>query len=189
VPPMYSALRVNGKRLYELAREGKTVERAARPITVYGLRLFDVNEGEGSFSLEVECSKGTYIRTLAEDICAAAGMLATLSALRRTVSCGFCEAQAHTIEEIQAAKDAGTLESLLLGTDTAFAAYPAIELSGNLLRLFLNGFAFEAHRLPQPVGEGETVRVYGDGEFIGLGTRKEGLFKKTKQFWHGPNKG
>ena len=183
VPPMVSAVRVNGKRLYELAREGKTVERAARPIEIFSCEASDFDVGAGRFTLDVACSKGTYIRTLAEDLAARCGALGHLAALRRTESAGYALPQAHTLDEIAAAAAGGGVERLLLGVETAFAALSAVELDGNLARLFLNGFRFGAARLPVPAAEKTLVRVRRAGVFLGLGAVEDGLFIKKKQFY------
>ena len=106
-PPMYSAVKINGQPLYKLAREGVTVERKARPIEILDIR-YGGSPVENEYVLTVRCSKGTYIRTLLEDIAAAMGQKGTMSALRRTTAGVYTEADAHTLEEIQAAKDAGT---------------------------------------------------------------------------------
>lgn len=183
VPPMVSAVRVNGKRLYELAREGKTVERAARPIEIFACEVSAFDAGAGAFTLDVACSKGTYIRTLAENLLAKCGALGHLTALRRTESAGFSLALSHTLDEIAAAAAAGETDALLLGVESAFASLPVVEPDGNLARLFLNGFRFEASRLPVAVAEGALVRVRRDGVFLGLGAAENGLFIKKKQFW------
>ena len=100
LPPMYSAIKIRGKKLYEIARRGGDVEREPRPITIYRLELLDPDEN-GDWGLEVECSKGTYIRTLCADIGEALGCGGCMSALRR-VRCGdFTIAEAHTLEEIR----------------------------------------------------------------------------------------
>ena len=105
-PPMYSAVKLNGQPLYKLAREGVTVERKARPIEILDIR-YGGSPAENEYVLTVRCSKGTYIRTLLEDIAAAMGQKGTMSALRRTTAGIYTEADAHTLEEIQTAKDAG----------------------------------------------------------------------------------
>ena len=189
IPPMVSAVRVDGKRLYELARAGKTVERKPRPIEIFSIGVSDYDGEAGTFCLEVECSKGTYVRTLAEDISARCGCLACLTALRRTMSAGFSLAQAHSLEQIGQAEEAGTLESLLLPVDSAFSAYEARKLDENLARLFLSGFAFEAPRVRGGLEPGQTVRVYRGGVFLGLGREEAGRFKKIKQFWFDTPKG
>ena len=106
VPPMYSAVKVNGQPLYKAARQGITVERKARPIEIYSIR-YEGSPAPGEYALTVRCSKGTYIRTLLEDIAAGMGQLGAMSALRRTQAGLFTEAGAHTLEEILAAKEAG----------------------------------------------------------------------------------
>ena len=105
VPPMYSAVKVNGQPLYKAARQGLTVERKARPIEVYGI-AYEGSPVPGEYTLTVRCSKGTYIRTLLEEIAQGMGQLGAMSALRRTRAGLFTEADAHTLEEILAAKEA-----------------------------------------------------------------------------------
>ena len=105
-PPMYSAVKINGQPLYKLAREGKTVERKARPIEILDIR-YEGSPAENEYALTVKCSKGTYIRVLLEEIAEAMGQKGTMSALRRVAAGVYSEADAHTLEEIQAAKDVG----------------------------------------------------------------------------------
>ena len=107
VPPMYSAVKINGQPLYKLAREGVTVERKARPIEIYGIE-YGGSPAENEYVLTVRCSKGTYIRTLLEEIATAMGQKGTMSALRRTAAGLYTEADAHTLEEILAAKEQGS---------------------------------------------------------------------------------
>ncbi len=183
IPPMYSAVKIDGKKLYELAREGKTVERKPRPIEIFSLSVFDYSEENAEISLSVDCSKGTYIRTLAEDIFESAGYLGTLVALRRSFSAGFSLDGAHTLDEIQAAAQNGTAEELLLPVETAFLEYRERVLDENLSRLFLNGFRFETTRIID-VAPSETVRIKNTkGDFLGLGRDEDGRFVKLKQFF------
>ena len=182
IPPMYSALKAGGRRLYDLAREGKTVERAPREIEIYSLELIGFDEKAREFAIDVCCSKGSYIRTLAEDIAASLGCLAALSALRRTASCGFTEAEARPLEEIITLAGEGRAGELLLSVESAFAPLKAVALDDNLARLFSNGYAFEAERLPVPLNEDERVRVYDKAGFSGIGERRGLRFKKLKQF-------
>ena len=107
-PPMYSAVKINGQPLYKLAREGKTVERKARPIEILDIR-YEGSPAENEYALTVKCSKGTYIRVLAEDIGTALGVPATLAALRRTQAGEFGIEQCHTLPEILAAAESGAL--------------------------------------------------------------------------------
>ena len=122
LPPMYSAVKINGVPLYKAARAGKTVERKARPITIHSIELVGTG-GENEYDIQVSCSKGTYIRVLAEEIGQALGCPATLAALRRTRAGVWDESCAHTLEEVLAAKEQGGLaavQALLLDTETAF---------------------------------------------------------------------
>ena len=181
-PPMYSAVKVNGKKLYELARKGVEIERAARQIEIYSLRLYDFDAKASEFSFDAECSKGTYIRTLNEDILARAGLIGTLVSLRRTRSAGFTLADAVTIETVETAVKEGSLGALLRGTETAFLSLGERTLDENLARLFINGFRFESARARVSDSDG-TVRVKDEsGRFLGLGKSADGLFLKTAHF-------
>ncbi len=124
---MYSAVKINGQPLYKLAREGVTVERKARPIEIYGIE-YGGSPAENEYVLTVRCSKGTYIRTLLEDIAAAMGQKGTMSALRRTSAGVYTEADAHTLEEILAAKEQGSaaLEALMLPVESVFTPLPLL---------------------------------------------------------------
>ena len=126
-PPMYSAVKINGQPLYKLAREGKTVERKARPIEILDIR-YEGSPAENEYALTVKCSKGTYIRVLLEEIAEAMGQKGTMSALRRVAAGVYSEVDAHTLEEIQAAKDAGpeALQALMLPVESVFASLPLL---------------------------------------------------------------
>ena len=170
-PPMYSAVKVGGVPLYKLARQGKTVERAARPVTFYRLDLVEQTAPD-RFLLDIECSKGTYVRTLVEDVGAALGCPACLSALRRT------RAGAFTLEGcVPAANDAGRLETLLLGVDTVFARLPAAQVGEKETARLLNG---------APVRRAEMAegrwRLYAGGAFLGLGKAEDGVLRAEKLF-------
>ena len=174
VPPMYSALKREGKKLYELARQGKTVERAPRPITIVSLEVLG-QVGERDYSLRVACSKGTYIRTLCHDIGAALGCGGVMAALRRTRAAGFGLEQAHTMEQILSREHPA---GLLLPVDAYFGRYPALTVAGKAERLCRNGNPF-----PSPGEDGE-FRVYGaDGEFLMLGRRTGGVMATVKSFF------
>ena len=166
-PPMYSALRVNGKRLYELARAGEEIDRAARRITVYSLTLTG-RTGENEYELAVECSKGTYVRSLAADLGEARGCGAVLTALRRTKANGFTLAQARSPEAL-AADPAGAL----LPTEAPFTALPAVRVTEKQATRFLNGGALSADRLSAPERPGRVRVLSPDGVFLGLGTYPE----------------
>jgi len=165
IPPMYSALKINGQKLCDLARQGIEVEREARPITISRLELthFDGTDG----IIEVDCSSGTYIRTLIHDIGEALGTGAVMTSLCRTRACGFSLSQCHTIDEVREA-DEETLSSWLMPVDSVFEKYLRIELDEVQQRLYLNGVRLDAARLATSAPKGEKLRVYADGAFLGL---------------------
>ncbi len=177
IPPMYSALKVNGKKLYQLARQGKTVERKPRTITIYALSITE-QLSETDYALQVQCSKGTYIRTLCHDIGAALGCGGTMAALRRTEAAGFALSQAVTLEQVQTAADTGELEKMLLPVDTYFSCYPAVTIQGRAEHLCRNGNAFSC------AGENGLFRVYSTrGDFLMLGERKDNVMSTVKSFF------
>ena len=147
-PPMYSAVKINGQPLYKLAREGVTVERKARPIEILDIR-YGGSPVENEYVLTVRCSKGTYIRTLLEDIAAAMGQKGTMSALRRTTAGVYTEADAHTLEEILAAKEQGpaALEALMLPVESVFTPLPLLVVEPWVEQHLYNG-------CPQPLPGG-----------------------------------
>lgn len=174
IPPMYSAIKVNGQKLYDLARKGQTVERKPRSITIYELEIVE-QVSQTDYLIRCVCSKGTYIRTLCHDIGALLGCGGTLYSLRRTMAAGFTLDQTVTIEDVQ---ERG--ESLLLPTDRFFAAYPALTLPdarqeklcrcGNPLKL--------------PGVKNGTYRVYGiNGEFLCLSRAEGGTLTSLKNFF------
>ena len=163
-PPMFSAVRINGKRLYQLAREGKTVERQKRAVHIDRLELAGSDEAAGRFILKIECSAGTYIRSVITDIGEALGCGATMTALCRTAACGFGIADALTLDEAKALSEKGELEQRLIPVDRAFAEYGELVLDGKDSFRFLNGAAIE-----DKGQRTEPVRVYdGKGLFLGL---------------------
>jgi tRNA pseudouridine 55 synthase len=187
-PPMYSAVKVDGKRLYKLAREGKTIERKSRMIEIFDVSVTDYDPEQARFTLDVYCSKGTYIRTLAEDIAAKTGCLATLLSLRRTMSAGFDETMALPLDEIAARAKAGSVEEIMVPVHQLFRSCPRIDLDPNLTRLFLGGFVFETSRTDRDIEPDITVAVFGGGVFLGL-AKSDGLnFKKIKQFYFAQDK-
>lgn len=162
IPPMYSALKHQGERLYTLARKGITVERDPRPVTIHKLILRDLNET--SLGLEVHCSKGTYVRTLVEDIARALGTVGHVSALRRTGVAGFGADDAWvTLEALERDE---TPRQWLLGPDTALREWPAMMLGRDLAHFFRHGQPVQIPRAPVA----GFLRLYGDGErFLGVG--------------------
>lgn len=172
VPPMYSALSVGGKRLYELARQGVTIERQARKITIYQLELLDYDPDTGVGTLDVRCSKGTYIRTLCADIGAALGTGCVMSGLQRTEAAGFSLSDAITLEQAAELMEKGQLSEKLLSAEQLFSPYPALKLNEIQTRMFNNGVRLDLNRIPAAKGlDCETPwRVLdSDGTFLGLG--------------------
>lgn len=161
VPPMYSALKHGGKKLYELAREGKTIERKARRISIFELKLLDFSGDR--LTLEVFCSKGTYIRSLAEDIGHALGCCGTVTVLRRLQAGSFNIAEAKTIEQL-AAMDEQNLFACLIAVDKPLAAIPAVRLSAEQAQCIKYGQAISVEK-SQP----GAVRLYHAETFLGLG--------------------
>jgi len=164
VPPMYSALKFNGKKLYELAREGITVERKARKITIYGIECLDFS-GE-LLTLDVRCSKGTYIRTLAEDIGHFLGCGATVKELRRTATGDFKLADAVTIEQIQGLALGMAMQEILIPVDKPLLTMPAIEVNQFEAGLILQGQQITAPNADSKLG---LYRLYHEQKFLGLG--------------------
>lgn len=169
VPPMYSALKVDGKKLYELARRGETVERKARPVTIYDIQLITPFDGKRC-DLEVHCSKGTYIRTLAEDIGAYLGCGACLDSLERT-QCGVYAAKdAVTVDELESlykAEDTTALMSYLQSTEALFDTLPVVRLAPFYERLCLNGaeIYLKRARIPERLfEETDMCRLYDEND-------------------------
>ena len=173
IPPMYSALKVNGQKLYDLARKGKEVERQPREIEIFKLECLEVRGNEAR--LLVHCSKGTYIRTLCKDIGAALGCGGCMAALRRVT------AGEYTIDEavpLQTLVDCADPEQYLRPVDSMFRGYPAVMLTANQEKRCRNGNAFS---VPHPEG---TYRAYGQsGEFLMLAKVENGIMSTIKSFW------
>ncbi len=161
VPPMYSALKHQGKKLYELAREGKTVDRPARRITIYAIELLAFDSQQ--ISLDVRCSKGTYIRSLAEDIGHYLGSCGTVTALRRTASGQFNLADAFTIEQLRE-MDLATLYASRLPVDLPLSHIPAVSVNDDQVTSIKQGQQIKLNST-----ELGTVRIYSQQCFLGLG--------------------
>ncbi len=170
IPPMYSAVQIGGKRLYELARAGKEIERPARTVSVERFSLLHYDAEAGTGEAEIVCGKGTYVRTLLHDAGQKLGCGCCMTALTRTAACGFTLAQAHTFEEVQAAADAGNAESLLIPADTLFPAYPALRLTAAQSVHYQNGVKLSLRQFSGLRTDGaKPLRVYAaDGTFLGL---------------------
>ena len=169
VPPMYSALKRDGKALYEYAREGITLEREARPVTIHGLSL--VEYSAPYLKILVTCSKGTYVRVLGEDIGAALGCGAHLNALRRVQVGALSTDRMITLEDLQAHPDP---LSLLAPVDALLSSFPPVELTAELAKRFLNGqrLALGKEAVTVPAGPGR-VRVYHEGKLLGTANLQE----------------
>lgn len=169
VPPMYSAVSIDGQRLYKLARQGIEVQREARPVNVSELELVSYNGEEGI--LKITCSKGTYIRSLIEDMAEKLGALATMTALTRTAACGFTIEEAMTLEDLRALAQKGALESVLRPIENLFLDYLPVTVTEAQETRFLNGGSLDLSRLRLPkiaLWEGMRFRVCREG-FLGLG--------------------
>lgn len=169
LPPMYSAVSVNGQRLYDLARQGIEVERKARQVTVFSIEMLSENENTGEYEIQVECSSGTYIRTLISDLGEALGCGAVMTELRRTKANGFEIENAVTLEELEEAVNSGSVSDLLIPVDRALEEYPVIKVSEAQARRFRNGGELSLERLRYSRMLGY-FRIYDpDGKFIGIG--------------------
>lgn len=176
VPPMYSAIKRDGKKLYELARAGKEVHRDPRPVTIYDLELLD-QTGEAEYRLRVRCSKGTYVRTLCHEIGAALGCGGCMSSLRRTMAAGFTLEDAVTLEQVQ---EQG--EALLMPVDRFFAGCPVFLLTApRMERMVRNGSP-----IPAPGLTPGQYRVYSaDRTFLCLSQWENQQLRSIKNFFGG----
>ena len=176
IPPMFSAIKINGKKLYELARKGREVERPARPVCIHSLSV-EGQTAPDEFVLRVRCSKGTYVRTLCHDIGAALGCGGCMSSLRRTMAAGFTLEQAITLEQVQQADDP---TALLLRVDSYFSGYPTLTLAAEPEKKLRNGMT-----LPAPDTTPGEYRVYGaeSGEFLALCRVEDGRLRTIKSFF------
>ena len=178
-PPMYSAVKINGQPLYKMARQGIEVERKARPIEIFSLE-YGGSPAENEYELTVRCSKGTYIRVLLEEIAAAMGQKGTMSALRRVAAGVYTEADAHTLEEIQAAKNEGpaALEALMLPVESVFGSLPLLTVAPKVEQHLYNGCPTSRY----PAADGR-YRVRNEaGQFLGLANIVGGVLKVEKLF-------
>ena len=169
-PPMYSAIKVHGKKLYEYARQGKQVEVAARPIEIYHTELLGWDAQEAEITFEVACSKGTYIRTVCETLAEKLGTIGYMKELRRTQVGEFTVAQAIDIGDFKAQPE--QIEQKMISIEQFFQNKQSIELSDRKLELLLNGVRL-THALPDDV-----YKIYHQGKFVGVGTVKDTLLKR-----------
>ena len=168
VPPMYSAVHVDGQRLYDLARKGIVVDRPARKVEIYDIS-FGERHSECEYTFSVSCSSGTYIRTLCEDIGERLGVCATMAALRRTQSNGFLLQNAYSLDSLLAFAQEGTLDAVSVSTESAVAFLPSVIVPKNGERYYCNGGILTADRLdPVPSQEGICRAYSSSGSFLGL---------------------
>lgn len=174
IPPMVSALKHNGQPLYKLARKGLEIERPARPVSVYELQLLAFKPGaEPQVEIEVRCSKGTYIRSIAHDLGQALAVGGHVTRLHRTAAAGFTEEQAVSLDDLSSERgqqQAHVLDQHLLPVDSAVASLPLIELDASSSHYFCQGQAIMDLRVYRLGEQGDTVRVCQEGGiFLGLG--------------------
>ena len=187
IPPMYSALKVNGKKLYELAREGKEIERKARPIVVHEIEILSENMPE--FTIRVKCSKGTYIRTICHDIGQKLSCGGVMVSLKRTKVGNFGIEDAYTLSQIEDMAKEGKLCEILLPVEKVFEKLPEIRVKETAMKALLNGNQLKKEEilmLSDEALKAEEVRVYGaDGRFYGVYGYQEGrkLFCPIKMFF------
>ncbi len=167
-PPMYSALKIGGKKLCDLAREGKEVEREARPVKIFSIEMTRLSERE--YSLDIHCSKGTYIRTLCADIGKKLDTGGVMKTLCRTEAAGFTLDDAHTLAELEGMSE-GELEAAIIPTERIFKDKREVKLSEFYSRLAKNGLEIYLKKIGvRGLSEGELVRLYdSDGVFFALG--------------------
>lgn len=185
VPPMYSAVSVDGKRLYELARKGVVIDRPSRRVEIRAITIEAWDEVQQTATLAVACGKGTYIRTLLADIGKALGGGAVMTSLCRTMANGFTLEQCHTFGEVAQMVESGTLQSNLIPTDRLFAALPKLTLSQKQSTLYQNGVKLLLERVGGILPDADIYRVYGaDGTFFGIAhaDRAEGQLRVGKNF-------
>lgn len=180
IPPMYSAIKIDGKKLYEIARQGKEVERKPRRVNIHYIEILDINEGQAR--IKVGCSKGTYIRTLINDIGEKLGTFACMTGLNRTKSGVFHIEDAYTLDELKNIKENGDLNKVLYNADYVFSSLNRIDLSHELKERFLNGARSTVENIPG------RYRVYDlNGAFLGIGYVEEeknrNILRTEKNFY------
>lgn len=168
LPPMYSAIKKNGVRLYELARQGIEIERESRKVTIYSLELVSSDEGKNEYVIDVECSSGTYIRSLISDIGEELLCGAVMTSLRRTKANGVSIEKCHTAEQLQKLKDEGRLSEALTRVDE-FLSYPKLKVSAPQAKRFSNGGALDTNRFGGKKEPGLYLVYSPEDEFLGIG--------------------
>ena len=185
LPPMYSAKKVDGKRLYDLARAGKEVVRKPVFVEIHDIEILSMDYPKAT--IRVKCGKGTYIRSLCEDIASKVGELACMTSLKRTAVAGFTADKALTLKDLQDLKDKGLLSTAVLPTDSAFTDYDALTVRKDFRKLIDNGNKLTLSMIDgkNDLTDGEIVRIYNDEKvFTGLYLfmKAEGCLKPYKMF-------
>ncbi len=186
VPPMFSAVHKNGQRLYDLARKGIEVEREPRRVTVYSLSLTAFDEAEQCGTLEIKCSKGTYVRTVIDDLGAALGCGAVMTALRRISACGYTIEDCVTLDELKNLCESGEAERFIRPTESLFQSLDSVKVSEAQAKRFKNGAPLDIARTAlrnRSLPDGMVIRVKDPSNgFLGLGTVSNGEIKIYKLF-------
>lgn len=170
VPPIYSAIKVNGKKLYEYARSGKTVDIPEREIEIYSLRLLDINDKDNTIKFEIYCSKGTYVRTVCEQVAEKLGTIGYMLDLERTMVGEFDIENSVTVEQLQ--ESSNLLEEKIITIEKFFINMSQLELDDNKLKLFLNGVLIN-----NSMQDG-IIRIYNNNKFIGIGINENNKLKR-----------
>ena len=179
IPPMYSAIKVDGKKLYELAREGVEIERKPRSVRIDNIEVLDIDLEENKISIRVDCSKGTYIRTLCDDIGRELGCFAHMSKLERTKSGRFDIKDAYTLSQIEEMLKNGDM-GFLVPVDVVFEEYERLTITEKKAKKMCNGTQISV----QGLVEGKTYRVYDEkGNFLTISKAENGLLKILKTFY------
>lgn len=177
LPPMFSAVQKNGQRLYDLARKGIEVEREKRRVTVYSLTLLEFDRKTQCGKLEIFCSKGTYVRTITDDIGAKLGVGAVMTGLRRVEACGFSIDDCLTLDELKELKEQGELSKALRSAESLFSDYPALYISPMQAKRFSNGGALDVSRTSLRDKDPSDKQIFRVREntagFLGLGIFSE----------------
>lgn len=177
IPPMYSALKVNGQKLCDLARQGIEVERKPRKVSIYAIEILSMELPR--VRMRVSCSKGTYIRTLCQDIGEKLGCGGAMGVLRRVRAAGFTLEHAVTLAQLQNAKDAGHLTDYLYPVEKVYSIYPRVTAMSAADKLLQNGNAVPERWMEKPASTAQAVRMYNhQGDFIGIFSYR----KETKEY-------
>lgn len=171
IPPMYSAIKKDGRRLYQLARKGEIIDIPARKCRVFGIELLE-DIGDNKYILRIRCGKGVYIRTLCHDIGARLGCGAHMATLERVAAGAFRIEDALTLEEIDALHREGRIEDALMPMDLPITHLPRIDVGGECMHAVKNGNPLKSRWIGTPVPDGP-VRIYIDGDFCGIGEKDD----------------